>query len=649
MLGLLAAASTTPADCELDQAAVRACMSPVPDVSATGGWQSRRAPQEASSELFFEVMARPTAANLNGLVAIGSGDINDFSDAAILVRFAENGEIDARDGSQYFSDRSIPYVPGVWYTMYVTADVVAETYKVEVSTCGGSRETLISRASFRSDAPSGQPLSNWAVWSSQGTSLEVSTPAWTAAGSCAPATCESLAHECGQPSDGCGGNLACGSCGAGQVCTSGVCVDDSTPPPTSPSTSTPTPTPTPTPSTGFPTYATTGITEEWCPRWDSLKRVTSGRTVTAANTVIEYERINGKLNIDANNVTVRCVEIVTGSDVNTLGCSNNGNPTRGCDEGFLIEDAKVYTTGGNNNAPFMFVTDEASGRRVQVYGGCDEMKMDGGYLRDSLIDGNTNYSCNLSGPHTDVWQSSGSSGPIWMVNNTMIGPYRSQNGTVFIKTDSGQNHDYTIDGCQLSGGSFTVWARNGGNGIPFDWRFTNNTIIENSYTYGAFDIEGNGPSQCIEWSGNVWDDKTPATGGPSNVKPIGGCSGVTPIPTWSVGALALTGTSCTRGQAGCDNVDLRASASGSQNGGSPRWRFNCGGSAGNTGGRHPDGADLWYDYTPCNGQSSCTMTDVCDYSGEAAGTYRVRIYSESGPGSRTRISDTSEASFVVNN
>jgi len=43
------------------------------------------------------------------------------------------------------------------------------------------------------------------------------------------------------------------------------------------------------------------------------------------------------------------------------------------------------------------------------------------------------------------------------------------------------------------------------------------------------------------------------------------------------------------------------------------------------------------------------MIDVCDYSGEASGTYRVRIYSESGPGSRTRISDTSEASFVVNN
>ena len=62
-------------------------------------------------------MARPTVANLNGLLAIGSGDIDDFSDAAILIRFADNGSIDVRDGSRYFSDRSISYAPGVWHTV----------------------------------------------------------------------------------------------------------------------------------------------------------------------------------------------------------------------------------------------------------------------------------------------------------------------------------------------------------------------------------------------------------------------------------------------------------------------------------------------------------------------------------------------------
>ena len=241
MLGLLAVASTTPADCEVDQTAVRTCMSPVPDVSATSGWQSRKAPQATSSELFFEVMARPTAANLNGLVAIGSGDINDFSDAAILVRFADNGEIDVRNGSQYDSDRSIAYVPGVWYTIYITADVVAETYKVEVGTCGGSRETLVSRASFRPDAPSGEPLSHWAVWSSQDASLEVATPAWMTSGGCVPATCQSLGSDCGQPSDGCGASLDCGSCGSGEVCGSGVCTE-------APSSSIPAPSPSLTPT-----------------------------------------------------------------------------------------------------------------------------------------------------------------------------------------------------------------------------------------------------------------------------------------------------------------------------------------------------------------------------------------------------------------
>ena len=78
-------------------------------------------------------------------------------------------------------------------------------------------------------------LSTWGVWSSLAGELEVSTPTWMASGGCAPATCQSLGSECGQPSDGCNGTLNCGVCGGGQMCSSGVCVDEpvSVPPPPS--------------------------------------------------------------------------------------------------------------------------------------------------------------------------------------------------------------------------------------------------------------------------------------------------------------------------------------------------------------------------------------------------------------------------------
>jgi hypothetical protein len=277
-------------------------------------------------------------------------------------------------------------------------------------------------------------------------------------------------------------------------------------------------------------------------------------------------------------------------------------------------------------------------------------------IRDSYLNTNANYKCGLPDPHTDTWQTSGMEGKIWSVGNTVIAPYKGQNGAAFIHSLSTPISDITMHGNYFSGGSFTVWFRNAGAGNPTNIRFTNNMMEYDSYTYHVFDFDSDGPAQCIEFENNTWDDQTPlcttgaacdALGGPSVFKPTGGCPGVTPIPTWNVSSATATPGSCSQGS--CSGVDLQASASGSQTGGSPRWRFNCGGTAGNRGGSHPNGADLWYDYAACNGQTSCTMTNVCDYSPEAAGTYTVRIYSESGPGSGVRVSDAVSASFVVSN
>jgi hypothetical protein len=202
-------------------------------VSTSDGWRSTEASQPAFSTLRFELMARPSVPNLDGMVAIGGQDIGDFSDAAISVRFAEDGHVDARDGASYGSDALFPYEPGVWYDIVITADVEAQTYDVEVGRCDESREVLISGAAFRSDASASDRLTAWAVWSSQGDGLGVSVPTWIASGDCAAATCESLDLGCGQPSDGCDGTLSCGACGVEEVCSSGVCIDApvSVPPP----------------------------------------------------------------------------------------------------------------------------------------------------------------------------------------------------------------------------------------------------------------------------------------------------------------------------------------------------------------------------------------------------------------------------------
>ena len=202
------------------------------DVSASSGWQSSEASLPADGTLRFEFKARPTAADLNGLVAVGSQDIDAFTKAAIAVRFAKDGFVDARDGGIYDSDVPYPYDPGVWYSVSVSADIQSETYDVEIGPCGEPQQKLIEDAAFRDDASVSDQLNAWAVWSSQSAALEVATPAWIASSAgCMPSTCETLGHVCGQPSDGCGGTLSCGGCSNGQMCSSGSCIDESVPPP----------------------------------------------------------------------------------------------------------------------------------------------------------------------------------------------------------------------------------------------------------------------------------------------------------------------------------------------------------------------------------------------------------------------------------
>jgi hypothetical protein len=211
-----------------------ACSSAAPDLSAIDGWRTTQASQAAFDTLRFEFMARPAAANLNGLVAVGAQNIDEFSDAAISVRFTGSGLIDARDGSAYASDTLFVYDPGVWYQISISADITARTYDVAVGRCGEPTQALITGAAFRSDASVSNPLTTWGLWSSQSALIELSTPMWIASGSCAPATCQSLGSECGQPSDGCNGTLSCGDCSGGQMCSSGVCIDAPVSPPPPP-------------------------------------------------------------------------------------------------------------------------------------------------------------------------------------------------------------------------------------------------------------------------------------------------------------------------------------------------------------------------------------------------------------------------------
>ncbi len=463
--------------------AAASCPGASPDVSASDGWLSSKASLPAFGTLYFETMARPTAANLDGLMAVGAVDIDDFAEAAITVRFADDGLVDVRDGDVYTSDLSYAYEPGVWYTVAISADIATETYDVEIGRCGEPKETLISGAQFRYAADVSDQLSTWAVWSSQTAALELSTPMWMASGGCAPATCQSLGQQCGQPSNGCGGSLNCGICGSGDSCASGLCVQDSTPPPA------PAPAPVPPPPgagdpTDRPWEHNTG------PSNPGALTPSGSLMITTDGAVYENLDVNGDIWIDADNVTIRNFRI-------NAGGASYGMKVFDGHSGVVIEDGEIT---GFGSAGILGVGYTASRLHVHTSGG-DAFKIQGvggpTVLQTSFVE---KFGLVNGVDHSDAVQSNDSTlttsnvtirrNNFYMPNG--IGYYPNAN---FMLQQALSN--WVIEENWLDGGTYTVYC----------YDYTTQVTVRNNF-FGRSSLYGlNAPQRpCKSWTGNVWED-----------------------------------------------------------------------------------------------------------------------------------------------
>jgi hypothetical protein len=665
-------------------------------VSASNGWLSRQASQPAFDTLDFELMARPEAANLNGLVAIGGQDLDEFSDAAILVRFASDGVMDARDGAVYDRDIVFPYEPGTWYSIAVQVDITTGTYDVEVGRCGEPRQTLIAGASFRANATIKDQLTTWGGWSSKSAKLELATPAWVASGSCAAATCQSLGHECGQASDGCGDNLSCGSCGGDEACVSGICVDTSTPPPSV----------VPPSNFGdFPTRATTGITDYWCPRWDTLKSGATGTvSITGVDQEIDYLHVTGdtgQVVFKANGGVARCVFVESKMTSNHNGFRLIMNRGQGNYYGGLVEDTRISAGTGGSSDGLMWASfnDANTAKRFQIYTtSIDSNEGTAGLIVDSYIDLLDNEYGGGGDPHADAFQLAGGCGPHWFVHNSILGSADfGDDGFVtsgilymarWANTICPDQRSYVVQNNYLYGGIATSrWSDQAVNPYPTpNTRFIDNVFGHQSWRNEACDhnrVDRYSPNNCFEYDNNWTDADIPleqvegeckqstAVGRGQCEGVLGIDGGIQPIPVTTISNFQLSGASCTQGQTACNNITLSANVttnegpraqgtgygrlfSSSSPGGSFRWRYSCGGSSTNILSPDPStksyqdgGADLWYDYDACDGLSNCTITAACDYQAEGAGTYTAKIYAEAGPGAAFRPSDHKELTFTV--
>lgn len=100
--------------------------------NSTDGVWSSKAIENQTGNFRFEFIATPSTGDIDAVVGLSNGAPDAFSDLAVIVRFGEDGYIDARNGGAYQRISSVPYVAGKHYYGNVSVNLGAHTFSVQI-------------------------------------------------------------------------------------------------------------------------------------------------------------------------------------------------------------------------------------------------------------------------------------------------------------------------------------------------------------------------------------------------------------------------------------------------------------------------------------------------------------------------------------
>jgi hypothetical protein len=118
-------------------------------------------PQSGSFTVSFNMTA--SSAGTDGVTGLSASSASDYSQLAVIVRFASSGVVDARNGGAYQAANSLVYQPGVTYRVRLTVNVPNHTYSATVTPAGGSPVVIASNYAFRNGQSSVSSLANLAA------------------------------------------------------------------------------------------------------------------------------------------------------------------------------------------------------------------------------------------------------------------------------------------------------------------------------------------------------------------------------------------------------------------------------------------------------------------------------------------------------
>ncbi|MGB3852529.1 MAG: fibronectin type III domain-containing protein, partial [Tunicatimonas sp.] len=95
---------------------------------------------------------------MNGVVGLSPAPAGAYGELAIIVRFNDQGFIDARDGSSYTATNAVSYTKDVAYQVKTEVDLSTATYNVYVTPAGGEEQTVGENFAFRTEQASATEL-----------------------------------------------------------------------------------------------------------------------------------------------------------------------------------------------------------------------------------------------------------------------------------------------------------------------------------------------------------------------------------------------------------------------------------------------------------------------------------------------------------
>lgn len=485
------------------------------------GWQNF-AFDSQSANFTAQFDAVPSASTQNAVVGLSRAAAGKYDDLAAIVRFGQNGRIDARNGANYAAQASISNVAGRSYRVRMVINMQARTYSVYVTPQGQAEVLLAQNFAFRTTQSSVASLANRAQFAEAGSvavsnfSLSTTAPppppptdtqapsvpaniaasaisasqinvSWSASSdnvgvtaylveSCQGASCTNFTQVKSQPelsyaSTGLAASTAyrfrvrardaAGNI-SGYSSVAGATTAAASPPP----------------SGVWPNASNTGV-----PSTVTLTNYTGPMTITVNGTVIDGKSITGMLRINAANVVIKNSRIVTNDYYAIYGEDATNLTVQDCDilgSGNSVGGSAIHSSG-----TFLRNDISRSENGIALLSGSSTVK--GNYIHDLQAAG--------ADAHYDGIAVQGGQSNVLIEDNYIDARDTSD---IIIQTAFGPVSNVTINHNYLTGSvGFNVYAdaRLGTRSMT-GIRITNNVMKKGGYGYITVDnttpvIEGN--------------------------------------------------------------------------------------------------------------------------------------------------------------